>query len=437
MANPEHLEIVLKGTESVNQWHEQHQYEHLDLSNADLSGIALSKANLYESNLSGTNLSLADLTEAILFAADLSNANLSRASLSKAMLANADLSNANLSEADLSSSDLSRTNLYKTNLHSANLSKADLVQAYSFGSDFSAVNLTNANLVAAGLINANLSKANLLKAKLSAANLLLSNLSEAVLSKADLTSAYLSETDLTAVKFTKVICNSTTFANCNLSDCQGLESVIHQGPSSVGIDTLMRSIGAIPEAFLRGAGVPDTIIDFFSSLAEGSLYYTCFISYGSSDAEFADRLYQDLAKKKVRCWKYDKSAVIGRGTWANIDRGISSYDKVIVICSKDSLNRTGVLNELERALQKEDSLHQENARRAKEAKDKGEKPKLLDEDVLCPVRLDNYVFDEWQHSRKADVIKRHIGDFQEWKTNKKKYNLELKKLLQALDPKSW
>lgn len=213
--------------------------------------------------------------------------------------------------------------------------------------------------------------------------------------------------------------------------------MIHKGPSSIGLDTLMRSMGTIPKAFLRGAGVPDTIIDFFSSLEEGPRYYTCFISYGTPDDEFASRLCEDLTQKKVRCWKYSESALIGRGVWANIERGISSYDKVIVICSKDSLNRAGVLNEIERALQKEESLRQENAKRAQEAEAEGEKPKLLDEDVLCSVRLDNYIFDEWKHPRKADVTKKHIGDFRDWKTNKKKYDLEFRKLLHALDPKSW
>jgi len=371
MANPEHLEIVLKGPESINQWRKQHPTERFDLSKANLSSTDLSWASL-----SGGNLSKANLSNAKLFIARLVETDLSEANLNGAVLIGADLTLANLSRASLSDA-----LLFGVNLYYANLSKVDL-------------------------------------------------------SEAELPDTYFYNTILTATNFNKAIFSNVTFANCNLSDCKGLESVIHQGPSSIGIDTLMRSIGAIPKAFLRDAGVPDTIIDFFSSLEEGPRYYTCFISYGSPDADFAGRLYKDLTRKKVRCWEYSESAAIGRGIWANIDRAIAAYDKVIVICSKDSLNRVGVLNEIERALQKEESLHKENARLIKET-EKGKKPKLLDEDVLCPVRLDDYVITEWKHPRKADVTKKHIGDFCDWKTNKKKYDLEFSKLLHALDPKSW
>ena len=422
MANPEHLEIVLKGSKAIAQWRKNHPREQFDLSNANLSLRDLSRANLHHANLAkskliGTNLYQASLYRANLYQTDLSQANLSKAILSRARGYEAALTGAKLTEARLI-----RATLAGANLNGADLSKANLSRAFLIFADF---------------FGANLSEANLSEAVLSESRFIETNLSAANLSSAYLYRTYFYDPNLTAANFFRVICNSTTFANCNIYNCKGLESVIHNGPSTVGIDTLMRSIATIPKAFLRGAGVPDTTIDFFSFQAEGPRYYTCFISYGSSDVEFADRLYKDLTDKGIRCWKYDESAVIGRGIWANIDRGISSYDKVIVICSKDSLNRTGVLNEIERALQKEDSLHQENARRAKEARDKGEKPNLLDEDVLCPVRLDDYVIDEWEHPRKADVTKRHIGDFREWKTNKKKYDLEFGKLLRALDPNSW
>jgi hypothetical protein len=42
--------------------------------------------------------------------------------------------------------------------------------------------------------------------------------------------------------------------------------VRHWGPSTVGIDTLYRSQGNIPEVFLRGVGVPDEMITYIKSL---------------------------------------------------------------------------------------------------------------------------------------------------------------------------
>jgi hypothetical protein len=41
-----------------------------------------------------------------------------------------------------------------------------------------------------------------------------------------------------------------------------LESIKHHYPSTVGVDTLVRSRGRIPDAFLRGCGVPATWIEF-------------------------------------------------------------------------------------------------------------------------------------------------------------------------------
>jgi hypothetical protein len=56
-------------------------------------------------------------------------------------------------------------------------------------------------------------------------------------------------------------------AALDLRNVKGLEQLRHHGPSTVGIDTLHRSAGAIPDAFLRGCGVPDAMIEYAQSLA--------------------------------------------------------------------------------------------------------------------------------------------------------------------------
>jgi hypothetical protein len=50
------------------------------------------------------------------------------------------------------------------------------------------------------------------------------------------------------------------------STVQGLDTVQHKAPSTIGIDTLYHSQGSIPEVFLRGAGVPEDIITYMKSL---------------------------------------------------------------------------------------------------------------------------------------------------------------------------
>ena len=55
--------------------------------------------------------------------------------------------------------------------------------------------------------------------------------------------------------FTGVNIGWTILGNLDLSTAISLESVMYEGPTTIGIDTLARSRGKIPEAFLRGCGL--------------------------------------------------------------------------------------------------------------------------------------------------------------------------------------
>lgn len=104
----------------------------------------------------------------------------------------------------------------------------------------------------------------------------------------------------------------TCFGDVNLSVVRGLETVHHEGPSTVCIDTIYRSNGNIPEAYLKGAGVDDTFITYIRSLARKAIeYYSCFISYSSKDDVFAKRLYADLQSHNIRCWFAPEDLKIG------------------------------------------------------------------------------------------------------------------------------
>src|SRR5436305_1943862 len=76
-------------------------------------------------------------------------------------------------------------------------------------------------------------------------------------------------------------CGSTVFAEVDLSQVKGLESVLHGGPSEISVSTLIRSRGQIPESFLRGCGVPDALIAYLPSILGAMApiqFYSCFIS---------------------------------------------------------------------------------------------------------------------------------------------------------------
>jgi hypothetical protein len=51
---------------------------------------------------------------------------------------------------------------------------------------------------------------------------------------------------------------------------------------------------------------------------------------------------------------------------------------------------------------------------------------------LFPVRLDDCVFDKWEHERKADVLRKVVGDFSDWDEDAAKYEKAFDKLLKGL-----
>ncbi len=119
------------------------------------------------------------------------------------------------------------------------------------------------------------------------------------------------------------------FADVDLSTAAGLETIKHDGPSTIGIDTIYNSHGKIPEVFLRGCGVPDELIAYVGSMVGRPIeYYSCFISYSTHDQEFAERLYADLQAKGVRCWFAPHDIHGGRKIHEQIDEAIRLHDKL-------------------------------------------------------------------------------------------------------------
>jgi uncharacterized protein YjbI with pentapeptide repeats len=262
-----------------------------------------------------------------------------------------DLVNADLIDADFGFANLSGAKLRRASLRGANFSYANLSHAGRFDADLRGANLNHAYLGKADLRSANLTDANL--------------------SKADLRSANLSYVNLHGANFINTKIGWTIFGELDLRTVKGLETVRHLNPSIVGIDTIYRSGGNIPESFLRGAGIPETFITYARSLVNNPIeYYTCFISYSSKDQAFAERLYADLQSNNVRCWYAPEDMNIGDKIRPRIDESIRLYDKLLVILSENSVTSSWVAYEVERALNKE--------------------PKGVP-NVLYPIRLDDAV----------------------------------------------
>ncbi len=146
----------------------------------------------------------------------------------------------------------------------------------------------------------------------------------------------------------------TVFGDIDLSTVKGLETVTHNGPSAIGIDTIFRSKGNIPESFLRGAGVPEDFITYMKSLAGTAIqFYSCFISYSTKDQDFADRLYADLQNRGVRCWFAPHDVQGGRKLHEQIDEAIRLHDKLLLILSPHSMESEWVKTEIAKARKRE------------------------------------------------------------------------------------
>lgn len=89
---------------------------------------------------------------------------------------------------------------------------------------------------------------------------------------------------------------------------------------------------------------------------------------------------------------------------------VYKYDHMLLICSKESVLRCGVLNEIERMLERE-------------ASEGGT-------DTIIPVALDDYIFNEW--SPKRVDIKQQVTSRVVSKINNENFDSEVEKILSAL-----
>jgi uncharacterized protein YjbI with pentapeptide repeats len=305
-------------------------------------------------------------------------------------------------------------------LSEANLSRANLSRAILSGANLKQTNLSGANLSRAILSGADLRRARLLRTNLSAVDLSAAFLEESFFSGADLSGANLSETtllgsifhgvDLREASLAEALCKETFFNDVDLSSTKGLGSCKHWGPSSIDFRTLAKS-GLLPLAFLRGVGLPDTLIDYLPSLLNQPIqFYSCFISYSSKDQEFSDRLYADLQNKGVRCWFAPEDLPIGAKIRVGIDEAIRIHDKLLLVLSETSVNSQWVEQEVETALEKERDLQRT---------------------VLFPIRIDDAVMDSRDGWTRLIKNSRNIGDFTKWKDHDL-YQKALQRLLRDL-----
>ncbi len=376
MANPEHLARLKEGVEAWNAWRRENPGVRVDLQGAIQSWAELAGADFAGADLEGAffvaaNLAGADLTNSILDDASFQQANLAGATLEGARIAT-DFTDADLFSANLQDAHLVGTNLTRSKIVLADFSRATLVDTTLALADASGMKITDAEL-----LHVNLS-------------------------------------------------------SLDLSQVQGLGRVEHHGPSFISTNTLALSRGQTPPTFLRGCGLSDweiessklynpdltndQVIDITYKLAElrgdnPIQFNSAFISYSHKDKKFARKLHDDLQEAGIRCWRDEKHARLGDKIIDMVVHAIRKQDKVLLLCSKDSLTSTWVEDELEAAVEKE----------RKESRP-----------ALIPLDLDGYLFDGWENGYAPRLRARLAGDFKGCPEDEQKYQEQFKRLVEAL-----
>ena len=227
-------------------------------------------------------------------------------------------------------------------------------------------------------MRANLENCVLTHATLNHTNLGGSNLKGVDARRADFRAANLGWTALDEAVLDEAIFAGTSFCNVNLADAS-LIGTVHRAPSTVGTDTIQRTASNCPQreskqseliTFLEGCGVYQFIIEYFKNcIVKPKSYYSTFISYSHEDQRFARTLYEALQSNGVRCW-YDEQMKPGDPVQEMIQHAMRKQEKVLLCCSRASLNSGWVATELAWAVLEE-------TRRS--------------EHVLIPLDLDGYL----------------------------------------------
>jgi len=359
MANLKQLDVLKKGVDSWNLWRINNSHIQPSLSEAGLHMAYLKEANLTMADLAEADLRMAELVEANLNDADLTWANLNEAVLRNASLRRTRIQKANLAMADLEGADLSKAVLTWTTLGRANLRSAKFVDANLNAANLSGSDLTGANLKKASLIGANLTRAN-----------------------------------LDGVDLSNCIIGGTLFGNVDLSVVKGLDTLIHLGPSPIGIDTVFKSKGKIPEVFLENAGVPKVLIEYLEAYIDlDESFFSCFISSNAKDEVFAHKFSVDLQEHGVRSWVVPERVRRKEKYYPLIDAALNLHDKELLIMSEHSLASAWLEDDIYAAFEKEEKTG---------------------EIILIPILLDDSV----KYSEKPWIVKmrrsRQIFDFSLW-----------------------
>jgi len=228
------------------------------------------------------------------------------------------------------------------------LSDENFVNYELEGMNFEGARLHSVMFNAAKLKGARFMGARVIGSSFVAANLANADFTHAQLDYVSFNSAY-----MVGANFSKSELGYTSFANTLLLDATNLETCLHLAPSSIDLNTLMRS-GMLPEKFLKGCGLLDEFIKNIPSyLGQANKFPSCFISYATKDEEFARLLRKRMTDAGIQTWFAPEDLRGGRKQYEQIFEAIDDHDRLLLVLSEHSIERDWVMTEIRKAREME------------------------------------------------------------------------------------
>lgn len=185
--------------------------------------------------------------------------------------------------------------------------------------------------------------------------------------------------------FDRVDFSISVFERCNLSlnqfsDCVFSNNTLtenNETPANefnlIDIRTIINSTNQNSDVLEKLFGIHNTDIkDYLIGLTSKIEFQSIFISYSFADKQFAKIINEELVRKGILTFLWEKDAPGGKQLKKIMEKGVKEKDRVLFIASKDSLKSEACHFELTQGRKKQEKTW---------------------EDVLFPIHIDNYLFE--------------------------------------------
>lgn len=256
--------------------------------------------------------------------------------------------------------DLAGANLQGASFLGATLRRVDLSGAFLTHVQFKGADLTGARLCGARVNATDLIAATFAEGDLSKADFTGASMNRAICTNADMRFAHfgnanLNEAVLSGAKLRGMSLSTTYLFDLDVSPLCDEGQLRHGSPSSVDSRTVIKSYRHPRlQQFMIDCGVPPIFATYMIDCARAvnepmlrSLLQSTFISYGGPDEAFARKIYDALRAHEVVTFFFPETATVGERIDTEVFNRLQEHDRTLLICSRHSLERRGVLAEIQ------------------------------------------------------------------------------------------